>query len=182
MMVIIRYIRKNWKIALLCIGFGVAGLLVALGMAEGIHATSGAEFCVGCHVMEPMVASYEEDVHGGKNVQGIRAECADCHLPHESVLGYVVAKGITGMKDVWGNIVLDPTKIDWQERREHREHFTYDSGCMKCHSALEEASMNNKQAFLPHRDYFSGTTNETCVSCHENVGHKNLGLYLEKED
>ena len=179
---LVGYIKKNWKVALLCIGFGVAGLLFSLGMAEGIHATSGAEFCVGCHVMEPMVEAYEEDIHGGKNSHGIRAECTDCHLPHESVFGYVVAKGISGMKDVWGNVVKDPTKIDWQERRTHREHFVYDSGCLSCHAQLEEATMSNMKAFLPHRDYFLGRTNMTCVSCHENVGHKNLGLHLEKED
>lgn len=162
-------------------GFGGVGLLVSLGVAEGVHATSGAEFCGDCHVMAPMIEAYEHDVHGGKNQKGLRAECTDCHLPHESVLGYLVAKGLSGFKDVWGNVVRDPSLIDWQERRNHREHFVYDSGCLQCHAALGEASMSNMKAFLPHRDYFSGNTNETCVSCHENVGHKNLGLYLEKE-
>ncbi len=181
-MAMVGFIKKNWKVVLLCIGFGVAGVLLSLATAEGIHRTSGADFCVGCHVMEPMVASYKEDIHGGKNPHGIRAECTDCHLPHESVLGYVVAKGISGMRDVWGNLVKDPTKVDWQERREHREHFTYDSGCIGCHHELEEATIGNKQAFLPHRDYYRGNTNETCVSCHENVGHKNLGLHLKKEN
>ena len=181
-MFIVRYIKKNWKVILLCIAFGVAGILFSLATAEGIHATSDVDFCVSCHVMEPMVASYEESIHGGKNEHGIRATCSDCHLPHESVLGYVVAKSISGMKDVWGNFVLDPTKIDWQERREHREHYTYDSGCMGCHRELKDATMSDPKAFKPHRDYFSGISDSTCISCHENVGHKDLGLYLNKEE
>jgi cytochrome c-type protein NapC len=181
-MAMVGYIKKNWKTILLCILFGVLGILFSLATAEGIHATSGADFCVGCHVMEPMVASYKESIHGGKNEHGIQASCTDCHLPHDSVFGYVVAKGLSGMRDVWGNFVKDPTKIDWQERREDRRHYTYDSGCMGCHHELEEATMSNQKAFLPHRDYFRGSTNETCVSCHENVGHKDLGLYLKREE
>jgi cytochrome c-type protein NapC len=181
MMVVFGYIVRHWKVMLLCGVFGVLGILFSLATAEGIHATSGAEFCVSCHVMEPMVAAYEEDLHGGKNAHGIRAECTDCHLPHKSVLGYVVAKGISGMKDIWGNVVLDPTKIDWEERRSHREKWVYDSGCLSCHAELEEATMSNMKAFLPHRDYFMGNTNKTCVACHENVGHKNLGLHLKTE-
>jgi nitrate/TMAO reductase-like tetraheme cytochrome c subunit len=86
------------------------------------------------------------------------------------------------MKDIWGNIVLDPSKIDWEERRMHRENFVYDSGCLSCHQKLDEATKGNMKAFLPHRDYFLGRADLTCVSCHENVGHKHLGLHLKKEE
>jgi len=181
-MAVIGFIKKNWKIILLCMAFGVLGILFALANAEAYHATADAEFCVKCHAMEPLVASYKEDIHGGKNEHGVRAGCCDCHLPHDSATRYVIAKNVTSLKDIWGNFVIGPENIDWEEKRNHRERFTYDSGCMGCHHELEEASMGNKQAFLPHRDYFRGSTNETCVSCHPNVGHKDLGLHLKKEE
>ena len=179
MISIVGYIKKNWKVILLCMVFGVLGILFSLVMAEGVHATGDVDFCESCHVMEPMVEAYWEDIHGGKNEHGIRAACTDCHLPHDSVLNYLVVKVISGMKDLRGNFLRDPDKIDWQERREHREHFTYDSGCMGCHRELKNATMSDPKAFKPHRDYFSGISDATCISCHENVGHKDLGLHLK---
>jgi cytochrome c-type protein NapC len=42
--------------------------------------------------------------------------------------------------------------------------------------------MSNLKAFNGHRAYFSGNTDKHCVSCHENVGHKNLGDHLPKKN
>ena len=44
-----------------------------------VHATSGEEFCGGCHTMTPMVKSYREDVHGGAGDKGVKAKCTQCH-------------------------------------------------------------------------------------------------------
>jgi len=178
---LLNYLKRHWKAIGFALGFICLGMIFSLATAEGVHATSDAKFCGSCHVMEPMVAAYREDVHGGNSHHGVTATCVDCHLPHDSVFGYLMAKTASGIKDVWGNVVLDPSKIDWEERRSHREHFVYDSGCLNCHKNLDEATKSNMKAFLPHRDYFMGVTNVTCVACHENVGHKNLGLHLKKE-
>ncbi len=167
---------------MLCLSFGVLGVLFSLTLAEVFHVTGDAEFCIKCHVMEPMVESYENDVHGGKNKNGVQASCVDCHLPHDTVVHYIAMKTKTSMNDIWVNVMTDTDKIDWEERRSHREHFTYESGCLDCHKNLEEATMSNMKAFLPHRDYFRGATNATCIFCHENVGHKNLGLYLKMKE
>ncbi len=185
LMVLFDFIKKQWRIITLCIVFGLLGMVASLIMAEGVHATSDADFCMGCHVMEPMVAAYREDIHGGKNSHGIQAVCTDCHLPHESVTGYLIAKIKTSSNDIWCNFVLGTDDIDWEERRSHRSRFVYDSGCLSCHHELEEATQSNMKAFLPHRDYFlekEGKSDMTCVSCHENVGHKNLGHHLIKQE
>ena len=139
-----------------------------------IHATSTREFCSGCHTMEPMALAYDDDVHGGNHPMGIRVVCTGCHLPHDGSLTYLLAKGHTGLHDVWAEFVGDPTKVDWFAMRERREDYVYDSACLACHSDLERATSANPRAFVAHKPYFLGAVEKKCVSCHENVGHHNL--------
>jgi cytochrome c-type protein NapC len=99
-------------------------------------------------------------------------------LPHGNALGYLVAKGRTGLRDIWAELTRDPDTIDWAAMREERGRFVYDSGCLSCHRALAEATASDAAAFLAHRAYFRGATSRTCVSCHPAVGHHRLGEAL----
>ncbi len=173
----------RWLIAL---SGGGALLLWALvgwvATEEVFHATEDAAFCGTCHVMAPMIAAYEQDPHGGRNVHGIKAVCLDCHLPHESAWGYAWAKAQTGTHDVWAQLTYDLTAIDWEAKRERRSEYTYDSGCLACHQNLEQATMASNKAFVAHRPYFQKTTRQTCVSCHPHVGHTDLTEQLTSKE
>lgn len=149
---------------------------------ETIAMTSDAEFCVSCHSMEPFEASHRADIHGGMNAHGVRATCADCHLPHDSSLNYLYVKGKTGLHDLWVENFGDPASVDWEGNREHREEYTYDSGCMTCHTNLQQATMATNKAFIAHRDYFLDITTDQCTTCHPNVGHKDLSQYILAHD
>ena len=157
------------------------GMLLSLFTAHMVEETSDGEFCGSCHTMEPMVKAFEQDIHGGNNRVGFKATCTDCHLPHNNVVNYMFQKSLTGMHDVWVQNFGDLENIDWQEKRKHRKSFVYDSGCLKCHKNLKDATMGNHKAFNGHKAYFSkkDELGLTCVSCHENVGHKNLSDYLK---
>ena len=167
--------NRLWLIGILSsIGLTVWAFLGWTGTELMFHATDGAEFCGNCHVMSPMVDSYLEDVHGGKNVSGFRAICLQCHLPHNSPLDYGLAKARTGLHDLWAQWTYDLEKIDWVSKRERREEYTYDSGCLSCHQNLERSTMASNKAFVAHRPYFQKTTQKTCVTCHAHVGHFEL--------
>ena len=74
-----------------------------------------SEFCVSCHAMTHPQAEWEGSVHFS-NRKGIRAQCADCHVPQDG-LHYVKAKMIA-LKDVWYTIT---GKLPDQETKEkHR--------------------------------------------------------------
>ena len=75
-----KLIRKTW-FWLLLLGalLGVAALGVTVTV---LHKTSSTEFCVSCHSMQTPLAEYQGSVHF-QNTKGIRAECADCHIPNE---------------------------------------------------------------------------------------------------
>lgn len=165
-------------VAAAVIGGFVFPFLAWLVADEGIAATSGSDFCVSCHTMEPMLAAYLQDTHGGNTARGVQAKCVDCHLNHENSAIYFFNKIQTGAHDIWVQYTQDTAAIDWEDKRAHRERYVYDSGCLHCHSRLQEATMGSNKAFVAHRPYFLGQTQKQCVSCHEHVGHKDLSDYL----
>ncbi len=151
------------------------GIVISLVGAEMVERTSGVEFCSMCHSMKPMAAAYEEDIHGGNSNHGVKAKCADCHLPHDDVFTYITAKAYTGTKDVLGELFW-ADKFDWVGNLEHRKAFTYTSGCQKCHD-LDAIQYEIPKAFLAHKDFKTGKVT-SCIECHEHVGHKNIKAHL----
>ncbi len=170
--------KRLWFIAI-CIG-GVLGLILSLGISEGVHQTSDAKFCISCHTMKPMIDSYHQDIHGGNNKVGFEAHCVACHLPHDNTANYLIQKVSTSFHDIRVQWFGDLKSIDWEANRKHSKHYVYDSGCVSCHENLQEKTMQTPKGFIAHRDYFAKTIDKKCVECHENVGHRNLGHYLKK--
>ena len=167
------------------IKWGLLAGVVGVGMAAswaivdtGIHLTSDDEFCSSCHSHAPIGSSYRASLHGGNNPTGWRATCSQCHIPHDNSLHYLWVKGVHGVVDPTMELLKDPYDIDWHGHRQLRERYVYDSGCKSCHKNLERQSLANAKAFLPHRDYFSGAIDKQCVTCHEHVGHAELGNHL----
>ncbi len=161
---------------LICCGI-ISGLVLSLAAAEMIERTSGREFCSMCHSMKGVARSNAADIHGGMNKLGFIAKCADCHLPHDNIFHYVTAKAYTGAKDVLGEIFWADS-FDWVGNLQHREKFTYTSGCVKCHD-LTVIRYEIPKAFLAHKDFLSGKE-PSCVKCHEHVGHKTIKDFLVK--
>lgn len=171
---------KLFLIMLLCIGT-VIGLIISLGTYQGLHLTSTQRFCVICHEMDPMVIAYRDDVHGGAGKLGASARCVDCHLPHDGILKYIYTKAKNGVVEGAIHLFGDPSKIDWIEKRHHRESFVFDNGCLECHGNVLTSNTIPEQAKKMHNHYQSlkGTDKEIrCVSCHIDAGHKNMRSIL----
>lgn len=173
-----RNFSKMALFGIILIGVGI-GSLGSFTTAVMVEKTSGDNFCSQCHTMEPMTKSYLSDIHGGNNDKGLKAKCVDCHLPHHSLMGYLVEKAKTGTHDVWAELTYDKSKIDWHGKEKHAKDFVYDSGCLHCHSNLKNATMGNPKSFIAHKAYFLNK-NKKCVECHTSVGHHNLGDYIPK--
>ncbi len=93
--------RRRWGwLWILLIGIIIGAALLA-GTATVFHKTSDTAFCVSCHTMQQPLAEYQGSVHF-QNTKGIRAECADCHVPHEP-LDYLWTK-IRAVKDIYGEM------------------------------------------------------------------------------
>ena len=177
-----RKYRKR-QIIIFVLAAGIIALVVLPFLSwvvtdESITATSDAQFCVNCHSMEPFEKAHIADIHGGNNDHGVRATCAQCHLPHDSSFNYLYTKARTGIHDLYVENFGDLENIDWQAKRAHREEYVYDSGCITCHSNLEEATKASPDALIAHKPYFLGQTDDKCVTCHEHVGHADLSSHL----
>jgi len=169
--------RKRKKVM-----YAVGGLIAAvvlltvawMVMETGIEVTSHADFCGTCHAMEPMVASYHDSIHGGNNPWGIKAACTDCHTSHENVVTFYFSKARSGTHDIWVTVFTDELGRDWQAKREQRDEFVYDSGCLTCHQNLKAVDAGKGV----HAKYFAGLIDAQCVDCHPGVGHEGLNHYL----
>ncbi|HID4045653.1 TPA: NapC/NirT family cytochrome c [Pluralibacter gergoviae] len=165
--------RKIIFIALL-VGIIIGAALLA-STATIMHKTSDTEFCVSCHSMRQPLAEYQGSVHF-QNEKGIRAECADCHVPHQPI-DYMLTK-IGALKDVWGEMT---GKIDTPEKYEAHKLAMAQSvwdglkksdsaTCRSCHDykamdILAQTPEARKQHPVAIKE------GETCIDCHKGVAH-----------
>lgn len=152
----------------------VLSMIIVLSSGYMIEATNTDRFCVSCHSMTPFRTAWRNSVHGGRNPQGFAAQCVDCHLPHGNFVEYLTAKAITGTGDVIQSIGFDPAAFDWEgNAEEKRAHFTYDSGCRRCHHELIPPGIGSG-GISAHREYLNNATAKKCADCHPHVGHLDM--------
>ena len=133
--------------------------------------------------MEPMGLAYETTKHGGNNRLGFKAQCTDCHLPHDSATSYIVTKAMTGMRDMWAQLTYDPeSPPNWREKRKHRQYYVFDSGCLKCHAEKAAGNDPSHPAYFAGGDSpFKGQGKFRCVDCHFYVGHSDASAWFKQD-
>ncbi|MDH3899845.1 MAG: NapC/NirT family cytochrome c [Gammaproteobacteria bacterium] len=158
--------------------FMVVGVIFWGGFNTFMEFTNTMTFCTSCHEMDHVYEEYEESVHF-KNASGVKAICADCHvpkpwgaklwrkmqastkeLPHK-ILGTIntkekfEAKRLELAESVWASM----------EATDSRE-------CRNCH-ALEsmELEEQGKSARKKHTLERKIEKDETCIDCHKGIAH-----------
>jgi formylglycine-generating enzyme len=107
-----------------------------------------------------------------KNKSGVVVHCVECHLPPGGVY-YYTEKARTGARDIWGKLVKDTSKIDWEakSRLEHAVTYTYDESCLRCHRDLYSLNLS-KKGIEAHDNYIRMKDRGVrCINCHLHVGH-----------
>ncbi len=168
-------IKKYFVLFIAILGM-LIGWLTLGGSAAVMHFTSSTEFCISCHTMELPYEEYQGSKHFS-NAKGIRAECADCHIPTDPI-DYVITK-IRASKDIYHEFVTG--KIDSEEKYEdHRMAMAEtvwaqmrenDSAtCRSCHSfdAMDTYEQSENSAKMHE---FGRENNQTCIDCHKGVAH-----------
>ncbi len=175
----------------------VAALLGAgltWGGAEVIAWTNTEAFCISCHEMRDNVyAEFRDTVHD-QNRTGVRATCADCHVPRETV-----PKLVRKAKATFELIAHFQGKLDTPEKFEaHRydmakkvwaEMRANDSrACRGCHDegAISPYAASEKTVERHKEGVEEGLT---CIDCHYGIAHtepdgeltpKDLGVTIRK--
>ena len=141
---------KKHTLTCLAGGFVIGLLTCGIGSAM-MHFTGTPEFCGNCPSMKHEAVTFAESSHR-------KQDCAECHLPHDNAVIYMMEKSRSGMVDMYHEVIRAyPARIKLSEdgRRIVNSH------CMRCHSATMEGV---------HVGMGAKDTND-CMKCHSRIAH-----------
>ena len=134
------------------------GLVAAFAGHKTVSYTSTDAFCTqSCHAHRHATAFWIQSAHFS-NRQGVVVHCTDCHLPPGGVR-YLTEKARLGGHDAYSQLFRDVSKIDWTRERklDRAVTFTYDAGCIHCHSNLFTEGLSKVEGTLPSGDQQTDT-------------------------
>ena len=153
----------------------IGGTLMAAG-AAGLAWTNTEGFCIGCHEMRDNVyVEYQGTIHD-TNRSGVRAVCADCHVPREP--WPMLKRKVAASFEVWGHLT---GKIDTKEKFQKHKYelaknvwttmIQNDSHeCRNCHNADKMSSeLQSEKARARHAK--GKADGQTCIHCHFGIAH-----------
>ncbi len=146
---------SNFTIASVVVAL-IVGVAVGLGgltfaYAEGwAYMTDDPSACANCHVMQEQLDGWAKSSHHDVAV------CNDCHTP-EDKLGMLVTKARNG----WHHSVAFTTQDFHEPIQITSYNLAITEGrCRSCHAAVVEVV-----------DGVHGQEPQSCVTCHNSVGH-----------
>lgn len=160
---------------------GALAFLVGIGFsgafAGGVQFASTLGFCTSCHEMSTPYEELQKSVHFS-NEFGIRATCANCHVPPSFLPGLM--RHMEASVEVWGHLtgkLATPAKYEalrlemaqtiWAELKANDS-----AECRSCHT--QAAMALDKQdpiAAKRHSPDYLAKTGKTCIDCHKGVAH-----------
>jgi nitrate/TMAO reductase-like tetraheme cytochrome c subunit len=173
--------RRPQRWFLLGIPFGglaafVAGIAFTGGIFASLQFTATNAFCVSCHEMETAYTEYTHSVHFS-NAVGVRASCADCHVPPAFIPG--LWRHMKASLEVWGHLKgeLDtPAKYEahrlenaqavWAELKANDS-----AECRSCHSPAAMA-FDKQPAMAARAHQGLAASGKTCIDCHKGPAHQ----------
>lgn len=152
------------------IGAGFAGSFVA-----GLKFTESTAFCTSCHEMNLPFQELTQTAHYS-NELGIRATCADCHVPPAFFPGLLVH--IQASTEVWGHLtgkLSTPAKYEAHRlelaQQVWKKLKANDSAeCRSCHTPAAMA-LTKQPATAADAHSSLARSGMTCVDCHKGVAH-----------
>lgn len=160
-----------------CMGLFLFTIAVVFagGFSVLLNYSNSTEFCTSCHSMRINLKEYQQSSHY-RNVSGITATCADCHVPKQ-FFPMLLSK-IVAVKDVYREIVgtID-TPEKFEARRWLMANRVWDQmkkdGSRTCRSCHDYQTMNlteqDKRAAKKHQNALN--KNQSCIECHSGIAH-----------
>ncbi len=166
--------RCGWGVFFLVGGFFVA--MFVWGFNAFADVTNRMEFCVSCHEMQMNYEEYKKSIHYS-NRTGVRAECADCHVPKE--FGRKLVAKIVAAKDVWHTMLgtvdtpekFNARRLEMAERVWAKMIATGSQECRNCH-AFDAMNLDEQGRRSRMKHPTAMKEGKTCVECHKGVVHE----------
>lgn len=159
---------------------GLLGALVGVlgwgGFNWAMEATNAPEFCISCHEMRDNVyPEYQRSAHYS-NPSGVRAVCADCHVPRDWT--HKALRKIAATKEIYHWLA---GSIDTAEKFEAKRHTlarrewermrASDSReCRNCHS-YGAMDFHRQTAKASRAMADAAKAGKTCIDCHKGIAH-----------
>jgi cytochrome c-type protein NapC len=167
---------ERWPLRVLAVGV-VLGIIFWGGFNTVLEATNSMEFCISCHEMRDNVyKEYKETVHF-KNPSGVRATCADCHVPRPWI--YKIVRKVQATNELYHKAL---GTIDTPEKFEaHRlvmakrvwatMKATDSRECRNCHT-FDSMDLSDQDRYARKRHERAQTRGQTCIDCHDGIAHE----------
>lgn len=175
---------KFWKwfkspskmaVGLVIILSALGGILFWGGVNTGLEYTNTEEFCSSCH-MNDVVPEYRQSVHYS-NRSGVKAACADCHLPHEfipkwqrkfraqlEVLAHFTGKVDT--KEKFEAHRLEMAQNEWARMKANNSQE-----CRNCHN-FADMDFTQQKGVAVKMHAMAEKDGKTCIDCHKGIAHQ----------
>ena len=115
-----------------------------------LYATGTKTFCGICHSMKHEAETFAVSSHR-------ELDCVECHLPHDNFQHYLIAKGQTGMVDMYHEMMRDyPEKI--KLTADSRKMVS--ENCLRCHEST-----------MSYVSTAPGGSQDDCLKCHSRIAH-----------
>ncbi len=167
----------RWSALSLLLAGGAAGIIFWGGFNTVVEATNTEAFCISCHEMRDNVyVELQKTIHY-TNRTGVRAVCADCHVPRNWTDKMIRKVKATG--ELWGKLVgsidtkekFEAKRLDLAEREWKRMKANDSLECRNCHS-LESMNTENQKQRAKKQHELAMKNNETCIDCHKGIAHQ----------
>ncbi|MGO9993539.1 MAG: NapC/NirT family cytochrome c [Steroidobacteraceae bacterium] len=156
----------------------IVGMAFTGGFFGALQYASTDAFCTSCHEMDAPFQELTHSLHHS-NELGIRASCADCHVPPAFLPGLM--RHMAASIELWGHVTgeLD-TRAKYENHRlalaqkVWKELKANDSAeCRGCHSpaAMALARSTSTAAISPATMHQSLARTYTCIDCHKGTAH-----------
>ncbi|MGC4075987.1 MAG: NapC/NirT family cytochrome c [Rubrivivax sp.] len=172
-------LRPSVRYSLLTlVGLGFATGLVFVGATHvAFELTSSPDFCASaCHEMKQVADEYRQTPHHDSR-SGVRAQCADCHIPKP--LGAKLVKKLESAGELWAKLdgrIDTPEKfaarrLELAQREWARLKANDSRECRSCHHADGMATdKQTPRAQAMHA--LIGAEARTCIDCHKGIAHR----------
>jgi nitrate/TMAO reductase-like tetraheme cytochrome c subunit len=157
----------------------VIGVAASAGVVGGLHQVETLGFCAqSCHEMSTAFQEYSQTIHY-KNEVGVRAVCADCHVPRSFFSRVMThAQASTELIGKITGKISTPAKYE-RERAEMAQSVwkvmkANDSvACRACHNfTAMDLAKQSPMAARRHTAAAQPGSAQTCIDCHKGIAHK----------
>jgi cytochrome c-type protein NapC len=166
------------SLAFLTLGGFLGGVLFWGGINNALDSANSEKFCISCHEMQDNVYKELQGTIHWENRSGVRATCADCHVPHTWTMK--VARKMGAWQKVMGKLLGTLATREkflamrpmLAQREWNRMAATKSAECRVCHQPESmDLAKQKPQAASAHKSQLL-TGEKICIDCHKGIAHK----------